>query len=323
MFEDMPSGFVHPISKKPLFYNKQKDLFQADGPENILFKNYNGSYDFVREDITHDDRLFYDERYEELIGKKNTLTSDCLKRMWKEQAGFPFLLNCMGKLQNKRVLLIGNGTSYKELYFLLMGAEVVYSDVSISAAKHVRDIFQNSDLIKNNQVKIEFHAIDAINLPFPNESFDIIYGCAFTHHLGDLNPFFDEVTRVLKKEGNCIFYDDAYSPIWHTLKNTVLKPLQLFSHRKTGISPADLIATKKGGFRKSELVVIMNKYRFNSITFEKQAFFEYLVQRGSEKSGIEFFRHFLSIARKIDKFLQQKVHFIDKQGIRLIWGFGK
>jgi hypothetical protein len=52
---------------------------------------------------------------------------------------------------------------------------------------------------------------------------------------------------VLKPDGICGFGDGAVSPLWETAKPTVT-PVAGLVTSEVGISPEDVLATKKGGF---------------------------------------------------------------------------
>jgi ubiquinone/menaquinone biosynthesis C-methylase UbiE len=157
-----------------------------------------------------------------------------------------------------------------------------------------------------------------------DNSFDIIYGYAFVHHLEDLDAFFSEIKRCLKQDGICRFYDDAYSPIWHKIKQNILKPLQLYTHRKRGISPADLRATLKSGFKKEELLQIMTKIGFSDLFFKRSSFLYYFWDRGTKKLLNQNFRCLDMISSfiiKLDRILISNYHLFQRNQIRLVWGF--
>jgi SAM-dependent methyltransferase len=118
---------------------------------------------------------------------------------------------------------LGNGASYRELYFLLLGAYVVFTDLSIVAAREAHSTFRQSELWKEYHDQIEFHAVDAMHLPFRNETFDVIYGVKFVGFVPDLARFFFEVHRCLKLGGRCRFSDDAFAPAWEATKATLKK----------------------------------------------------------------------------------------------------
>ena len=261
--------FVDPKTKIELSTDDNGDMYYLKGNQRIKYKNYGGIYDFVSNNNLTTERAHYDSRYTKAISKHLTI-KECYER-WVDKTvpENAILLDSLGGLSGKKILLLGNGTSFKELYFLHLGAKIVYTDLSLEAVKFMKDLFSSSELKAKSENNIEFHAVDALYLPFPNASIDIIYGYAFVHHIENLDSFFCEVNRCLKKGGICRFLDDAYSPVWQFMKNSFLKPLQLYSHKKTGISPEDLKATRKGGFRKDEILKICSVVK-KELNFKKE-----------------------------------------------------
>lgn len=318
--------FVDPNSKMKLNKDESENLHYLQGDKCITYVSYGGTYDFVCNNNSVEERTHYERKYAEESLKCLTI-QDCYKE-WTDKS-IPenlVMLKSLGDLSGKKILLIGNGTSFKELYFLCLGAEVVFTDLSLEAVKFVKGLFSFSEIKAEGYEKIEFHAVDALHLPFADASFDIIYGYAFVHHLRELDSLFSEIDRCLKKGGICRFLDEAYSPIWQFTKNTFLKPLQLYSHIKTGISPEDLRATKKGGYRKSEMTQIMQKVGFTKLLFERVSFFQHLWRRGIIKlfGGSDYLiRKGTPIMTGLDNFLTIKFHFMKRNLIRLVWGFNK
>ena len=189
------------------------------------------------------------------------------------------LLDSLGDISGKRILLLGNGGSFKELYFVHLCANVVYSDLTIAAVRHMKRAFILSEINCPRNNTIEFHAIDAMHLPFPDSSFDIIYGSAFVHHLDDLDQFFSEVFRCLKNNGICRFFDQADSPLWKMMKQTILRPIQLYSYWKYPRSPEDLKANLREVFNKEVLTSIMKKHHFKELFFYREWFFLSIMRR--------------------------------------------
>jgi SAM-dependent methyltransferase len=312
--------YVNPITKAPLIKDINGRLCDRGNPENILYEDINGSYDFVSKNSTLEEREYFDDFY----GKNSPkpVSIETCQKAWESEPGFKQLLASLGDISGKKILLLGNGSSLKELYFLHLGARCVYTDLSIKAVSYVKKAFSLSEL-RQYVGNIEFHAADACQLPFPDNSFDIIYGCAFVHHLADLDAFFLEIYRCLKKGGICRFLDHAYSPLWQWLKGTVLKPVQIYTHKKFGISPADVISTKRGGYTRDELERIRKTCGFTKMLYLRVAFFEQLLQRGTLKLGGRFLRKLKPLMRVLDSLLDKSVCFVQKQGIVLVWGFTK
>ncbi|NQU05221.1 MAG: class I SAM-dependent methyltransferase [Calditrichaeota bacterium] len=322
--KEISKRFVHPISKELLLVDQLSNLYASDRPDEVLFENLEGSYDFVLHGESLGDRAYYNHNYDGLSALKTPKNREGLKKEWlKKATGFKELLQRVGDVNGKRMLLIGNGKSQKEFLFSLHGANVTFTDLSITGVTRMKDLFARSEFAEQYSDSIEFHAVNALQLPFPRESFDIIYACAFVHHIQDLDKLFNEIAVCLKAQGRCIFLDDSNSSIWHTMKATILWPLKKYTHWRKGISPEDKVATKKGGFTKREIELLMDKHGFKKLMFDRISYFEYLVKRATVKLDLPFMRFLQPIAISLDNYLERRYGFISRQGIRLVWGFEK
>ncbi len=95
----------------------------------------------------------------------------------------------------KNVLEIGCGIGMDGIEFAKNGAiytGVDLSDESIKLCKKHFEIFKQCGNILN---------IDAENLPFENESFDLVYSWGVLHHIPNMQKSIDEIHRVLKQNG--------------------------------------------------------------------------------------------------------------------------
>jgi ubiquinone/menaquinone biosynthesis C-methylase UbiE len=230
----------------------------------------------------------------------------------------------LGDIRGKRILLLGNGDSTKELSLLSQGpAALVYSDLSAVAVANIRDRFD----LTEHAGQIAFAAIDAHHIPLFSDAVDIVYGYAMVHHLPDLDRFLTEVMRVLAAGGRAVFMDDAYSPVWDMAKKTVLRPLMLHSHRTTGISPEDYRFSMSGGFREQALAEIIRR-KGGRPWSARTTFLQYLWSRGAEKLlpvGPRKVALQPNIGRVLDRIDRAcaKVPPIRSQLIRLVWGLDK
>lgn len=59
---------------------------------------------------------------------------------------------------------------------------------------------------KNRDFDIDFHLMDANNLTFKDESFDVVFGGAILHHL-DIEKSINHIHRVLKPDGFIVFLE--------------------------------------------------------------------------------------------------------------------
>ena len=100
-----------------------------------------------------------------------------------------------------RALEIGAGTGYFSLNMLQAGviAHAVCTDISPGMLETLRANARRLDL------DVETVVCDAEQLPFADESFDLVFGHAVLHHLPDLDRAFGELRRVLRPGGRLFF----------------------------------------------------------------------------------------------------------------------
>lgn len=291
------------------------------------FKNDRGILDFVDSPYQSDERSFYDEVYTKSNRDEDSKQIvDSVRPLWElsEAPENKIVFNQIGNLKGKTVLLLGNGESVKELFFVKMAPEhLIYSDLSTHALENIQERF-NLDQYHQN---LSLAAIDAHALPFPDESFDVIYGFAMVHHLPDLDRFFASVIKSLKPGGFAIFMDDAYAPLWHHSKQTWLKAFMHMSHKKNGISPEDYHFSMSGGFKENDLAVKIRSAGGRP-WFCRTSLLTYLYYRGVYKlmpvklHTIFYNLYLFNAIRTLDTILC-RIPLLNKNQIRLIWGFSK
>lgn len=222
------------------------------------------------------EEVYYDQVY---AGEEGTPRTDA-RAEWNSHY-YPMnqaVLRRVGNVRGKTVVLLGNGTSEKELLFLEDEPTLlVYSDLSPTAPRSVRE-----RRFPEGRSNLLFAAIDAERLPFADESVDLVYGYAFVHHLPDVDGFLREVARVLRPGGRSVFVDHGYSPLWQGAKLTVLRPLMRYFHRLQEPSPEDLRFTLAGAFREQDLSRCIRQLGCEP-WFERSGFIHYLFTRASER----------------------------------------
>ncbi len=100
-------------------------------------------------------------------------------------------LSLLPEIKDKKILDVGAGTGRVSLPLALAGAQVTALDVSEKIL----------EVLKRKNKKIATVVGEAENLPFENESFDIVTAAFLVVHLKDPKIFFDEVYKVLKPDG--------------------------------------------------------------------------------------------------------------------------
>ena len=100
-----------------------------------------------------------------------------------------------------RALEIGAGTGYFSLNLLRAG--VVREAVATDISQGMLDALSAS--AGELGLEVETVCTEAARLPFPDDSFDLVFGHAILHHLPDLDAAFREFRRVLRPGGSLAF----------------------------------------------------------------------------------------------------------------------
>ena len=132
------------------------------------------------------------------------------------------LIPLLGNLTGKNVLDIGAGTGRLSVLLANRGAKVTALDVSSEMLKKIKKA-------KNQEIKIVIG--DAENLPFADNTFDIVAAAFLIVHLKDPTKFFDEAYRVLKDEETFVVtnINQKDPPLVKTKEGEVL--IESFYHR--------------------------------------------------------------------------------------------
>lgn len=100
--------------------------------------------------------------------------------------------------RGKRVLDVGCGNGYVLSRYARCGANVVGVDLTDTAVRLSRRRFALAHLAG------DFHQIDGVHLPFPDDHFDIVCSMGVLHHIADPRPTVAEMHRVLRPGGHVI-----------------------------------------------------------------------------------------------------------------------
>jgi SAM-dependent methyltransferase len=282
--------------------------------------------DFVPAEQRGHERAFYDDFYRHAPSPAALPSPATLAQTWTD-AGAPWEMQevwrRLGELDDRTVLLLGNGESVAELHMLVKRPRtLIYSDLSPVGLRALR-----RRLGRDGQDNVVFAAMDALALPLRDESVDLVYGFAFAHHLPDLERFLAEVARVLRPGGRCVFMDDAHSPVWQRLKLGWLRPLMHYSHRHEPRSPEDLRETLSGGFREARLAACIRRVG-GEPWFRRVALLYYVWMRAAGTllpARLRRRRLHERVARAcigVDRLLLRSA-WGRRNMIRLIWGFDK
>lgn len=120
----------------------------------------------------------------------NTINAGKLSPYWGEHAAR--YIFALPSVEKKRVLDIACGTGYGLGLLKDKAQSIIGVDVDIEAAREARNECDETSFVLLG---------DGTNLPFAEESFDVITSFETLEHLHDRRKFLSELQRVLKKNG--------------------------------------------------------------------------------------------------------------------------
>ena len=126
-----------------------------------------------------------------------------LKHSTNKQGFFSWLWEQYKFFDNCRILELGcgNGAQWENRIDILPGGcNIILSDFSEGMVKIVREKYAE-------YTNFSFQQIDIQNIPFANETFDIVIANHMLYHVSDLTKALSEVKRVLKTDGK--FYSST------------------------------------------------------------------------------------------------------------------
>ncbi len=106
----------------------------------------------------------------------------------------------LGDVRGLSLLELGCGCGEAAVYFALAGARVTATDLSPGMLELTKRV------AAHHHVTLETAVSTSEKLPFPDDSFDIVYGANVLHH-SDIRAALAEVRRVLKPGGRACFWD--------------------------------------------------------------------------------------------------------------------
>ena len=121
-------------------------------------------------------------------------------RYARKNSELPGVSEFFGNLEGKHLLELGCGSGKMAVLLAKSGAEVTAFDLSPVSVQTARQ------LAAINSMNIDFAVASGEQLPFANDSFDIIFGKSILHHL-IINLGKHNIYRVLKKGGMAVFVE--------------------------------------------------------------------------------------------------------------------
>ncbi len=143
------------------------------------------------------ERFFHDERFStnDSIRERASKFYRINKFAWNRY--FEIIsAHCEGK----KLLEYGCGTGSGSKQWLKFGAILTGIDISAEGIKKAKE------KIARAGYQADYFVMNAEKTEFPDETFDIVVGMGIIHHL-DLSNSFEELRRILKRDGHAVFME--------------------------------------------------------------------------------------------------------------------
>jgi SAM-dependent methyltransferase len=142
----------------------------------------------------------------------------------------------------------GGGASYVARYFrprTLTGVDICKAAIRFSTARYA------------GQDNLEFRVGDACNLPFANDSFDVVINVESAQHYGDMGQFLEEVYRVLRPGGDFLMacFEDGQKNVF---PRESLRQARLRLIREDDITANVARALELDSLRRQELAIALS-----------------------------------------------------------------
>jgi ubiquinone/menaquinone biosynthesis C-methylase UbiE len=137
-------------------------------------------------------------RYQYGLSSKSSAMFDIPERERKARTMVAVIEDFLdGRLKELSLLDVGGSTGIIDNYLSNFFGKVTGIDIDEAAIRHATETYRKENL--------EFLAADALNLPFADESFDVVICSQVYEHVPDPDKMFEEIFRVLRRGGVCYF----------------------------------------------------------------------------------------------------------------------
>lgn len=170
----------------------------------------------------------------------------------------PLLIDWLKPTSNMIALDIATGGGHVAKHLSKHVAEVIASDIT-------KEMLNNTAKHLNSYENISYKVADAEELPFNDNTFDIVTCRIAAHHFPSSEKFIAEVYRVLKPGGQFLFIDNI-APENQTLDKFVntLEKIRDYSHVRSRS-----VWEWKELFYKNQIVLVKEKARKKTLPYKE------------------------------------------------------
>lgn len=156
--------------------------------------------------------------------------------------------NLLGDLHGKRVLDFGCGVGHTGVYLALQGAEVWGFDFAPQGVQRAQELALHYGLAEHTH----FECMDAENLSYPADFFDVVLGIGVLHHVIKYPRVAENTARVLKPGGRAYFVETLWD-------NPLINLARRFSSLEQAAGDAPLTHSAINNFARPFTHVVMHK----------------------------------------------------------------
>ena len=178
---------------------------------------------------------------------KKTSNKNILEKYWQQKDHQPMVIHeemlrqitnyhppAGGSITNKKILEVGAGMGGDSVFLAKKGADVTVLDFSREALEQVKENAEKEGILFN------YVEADALDMPFKNDSFDIIFHQGFLEHFNNPEDYLKEQHRVLKKGGYLIVDVPQKYTAYTIKKHFAIRQNKWFAGWETEYSPREL-----------------------------------------------------------------------------------
>lgn len=151
----------------------------------------------MNQDRIQREKDFHNKRFAD---DNRAVVSKYYKATYESKQRFNELIDRHLGKKDEHILEYGCGVGGRAYQLAESGVQVTGIDISEVAIEKAKES------AREHGVDIDYRVMNAEELNFENENFNLVFGSGILHHL-DIDKAYSEIARVLKSDGEAIFFE--------------------------------------------------------------------------------------------------------------------